>query len=190
MVEPNELLEIEHDLIKRIFPLVRKQVRSIEETERVDSNFIQLFTDFFTTYLDVAHHGKEEDILFEEMKKKNLSKEHEEMMQELIDEHKLGRELIKEVLNKNGAYVKGDITAIDSIIKNLKKFNEIYEEHIDKEDNDYFVECMDYFSREEQDKMVQDFLRFDVGIIHERYREILDMLEKEEVGKKGNIKSY
>ncbi|MDZ7795492.1 MAG: hypothetical protein U5P10_17900 [Spirochaetia bacterium] len=52
----------------------------------------------FRTYADRTHHGKEEDILFEHLEKRDLSKSERQLMEELIEEHKLGRKLTKQLV--------------------------------------------------------------------------------------------
>ena len=55
--------------------------------------------DFIRTYADQTHHGKEEDILFRELKKREISPEHDKIMKELIDEHILGRKTTGELVD-------------------------------------------------------------------------------------------
>ncbi len=37
--------------------------------------------------------------------------------------------------------------------------------------------CMEYFSREEQDRMLQEFWEFDRRLIHEKYISVVEQLE-------------
>ena len=55
---------------------------------------IDIVVDFIRTYADRTHHGKEEAILFRDMKKRPLSNEHERIMNELIDEHVFARKTV------------------------------------------------------------------------------------------------
>jgi hemerythrin-like domain-containing protein len=48
--------------------------------------------DFIRTYADRTHHGKEEDILFRDLAKKDLSAQDQSVMQELINEHTYARQ--------------------------------------------------------------------------------------------------
>ena len=54
----------EHRLIERMVKLLKKELIKIKEIDKVDTNFILIVVDFFRTYADRTHHGKEEDILF------------------------------------------------------------------------------------------------------------------------------
>ena len=85
---------IEHRLIEKMFELVRKEIKKIEELKQVDPIFIDTTVDFIRTYADRTHHGKEEDILFRDLEKKNIAELDKKIMQELIDEHKYGRKTV------------------------------------------------------------------------------------------------
>ena len=101
------LLMIEHRLIEKVL-IVAKQ-KAISATE-IDYNpiFIETIVDFIKTYADRTHHGKEENILFEELSKKKLDAEDLRIMNELIDEHKQTRAKVKEVVDLNEKYKGGD----------------------------------------------------------------------------------
>jgi hypothetical protein len=41
--------------------------------------------------------------------------------------------------------------------------------------------CMEYFTLEEQDKMLKEFYEFDRNMIHKKYRKIVDRIETRSV---------
>jgi hypothetical protein len=43
-----------------------------------------------------------------------------------------------------------------------------------KEDKSFFYPSLEYFSKEEQDQMLQEFWEFDRKLIHEKYQKIVD----------------
>ena len=51
--------------------------------------------------------------------------------------------------------------------------------HIEKEDKHFFIPAMDYFSKEEQSAMLDEFRVFDRNMIHEKYKKIVEEKEKE-----------
>ena len=57
--------------------------------------------DLIRTYADRTHHGKEEDILFRELAKKQLSQEHQKTMNELVEDHVSGRRMVTSLVNAN-----------------------------------------------------------------------------------------
>ena len=62
----------EHRVIERVIALLRDELGNIARTGKVDLPLLDFAIDFFKTYADRCHHGKEEDILFRELKKKPL----------------------------------------------------------------------------------------------------------------------
>jgi len=87
-------LMIEHRLIERMIAVIRNVLGQIESTGKVDPVFVDTAVDFIRTYADRTHHGKEEDILFRDLGKRNLSTEDQRIMHELIEEHIFGRPII------------------------------------------------------------------------------------------------
>jgi hemerythrin-like domain-containing protein len=163
-------LMIEHRLIERMVGILREEMRGIEKKSDVHTELIYSGVDFFRTYADRCHHGKEEDILFRDLAKKRLAPEHKKIMEELIAEHRFGRETVGKLLSVNDRYVKGDNAAANEIIGTLKKLVEFYPVHIEKEDQHFFLPCMEYFSKGERDAMLQECWEFDRQLIHEKYR--------------------
>jgi hemerythrin-like domain-containing protein len=64
------------------------------------------------------------------------------------------------------------------IITCLQELVEFYPRHIEKEDKHFFLPCMNYFTREEKDAMLQEFWNFDKNLIHEKYRKIVERYER------------
>jgi len=75
----------EHRLIEKMLRLFEGEIRKINESNKVDTVFIDTAVDFIRTYAERTHHGKEEDILFRDLAKKQLSPEHARIMNELVE---------------------------------------------------------------------------------------------------------
>ena len=63
MVIPVGPLMMEHRLIEYMIALMEKEVERIRKEKRVNFEFIETAVDFFRTYADRLHHGKEEYIV-------------------------------------------------------------------------------------------------------------------------------
>jgi hemerythrin-like domain-containing protein len=63
----------EHRLIEKMLRLFDGEIRKINKNVQIDTVFIDTAVDFIRMYADRTHHGKEEDILFRELAKKQLS---------------------------------------------------------------------------------------------------------------------
>lgn len=98
-------LMAEHRLIERMIEILKIEIKNIENIHDFHPNFIDNTVDFIKTYADQTHHGKEEDILFRELQKKDISKDHKKIMNELIEEHIFGRRTTGELIEAKIKYV-------------------------------------------------------------------------------------
>lgn len=177
-MQPRGPLMIEHRLIERMISLIDKEVKRIENSNVVHQSFIDTAVDFIRFYADRTHHGKEEEILFRDLAKKKLSDVDNTMMKELIEEHIFGRATTAGLVKSAAAYQKGDTAAMPLITQNLRKFVDFYPKHIEKEDKVFFPSSMTYFPESEQKLMLDEFREFDRKMIHERYKTVIETLEK------------
>jgi hemerythrin-like domain-containing protein len=173
-MKPIAPLMIEHRLIEQMVGLLKKELTGIAGGDKPDTRFIYEAVDFFRTYADRTHHGKEEDILFRELSVKPLSEEHKKIVRELMEEHVLARKNVLALYEANERYEKGDLTSVFDIVPALEAITELYPKHIEKEDRRFFIPVMDYFTEEEQIKMLREFYLFDRNMIHEKYRKVVE----------------
>ncbi|MDD5610631.1 MAG: hemerythrin domain-containing protein [Candidatus Omnitrophica bacterium] len=169
---------IEHRVIERMIKFMKNELEKINRKNKLDAAFIDDVLDFIKTYADLCHHGKEEYILFRDLLKKNLSPGHRKMVDELIREHIYGRKTTKKLATAQEKYRQGDRNALKAVAGSLKKLVEFYPKHIEKEDKHFFLPSMGYFSKEEQACMLRDFAEFDRRLIHEKYKVMVERLEK------------
>jgi len=167
----------EHRLIERLVALMKAELERIKSTGRADPDFLLTAADFFRSYADRCHHGKEEDILFRDLAQKSLQEEHRLIMAELVEDHRGGRRLVKELRAARDGYVRGDPAALGHIRAAMEKLVEFYPRHILKEDKGFFFPCMDYFSDEEKARMLAEFAEFDQKMIHEKYERTVETWE-------------
>jgi hemerythrin-like domain-containing protein len=170
-------LMIEHRLIERMIGIIKRTLTRIEKKDKVDPVFIDVTVDFIRTYADRTHHGKEENILFRDLKKKGLSKEDERLMNELIQEHVLGRTTTKKLIDVNNRYRSGDQSALAEIAAHLSSLADFYPKHIEKEDKIFFPAARRYFSEQEDQAMLDEFWEFDRKMIHEKYTSVVEAFE-------------
>jgi hemerythrin-like domain-containing protein len=170
-------LMIEHRLIERMISLIKDALAQIEATRKVDPVFVDTAVDFIRIYADRTHHGKEEDILFRDLRKRSLSAEDQRVMKELIEEHIFGRQTTKALVEANTRYRNGDESALAEIAGRLQTLVEFYPKHIEKEDKIFFPASRAYFTDEEDQAMLAEFWEFDRKMIHEKYRSVVEGLE-------------
>lgn len=178
----------EHRLIERFIEILNAEIGKIREQSAINIILIDQAVDFFRTYSDRTHHGKEEEILFRDLAKKNLSPDHERIMNELVNEHIQARAMVGGLVAAKGRYIAGSNTGIVEISDCLKGLVEFYPRHIIKEDKHFFFPCLDYFTKAEQDKMLQEFWEFDRQMIHEKYTKLVEEFLGQKVLQPGKRK--
>jgi len=170
-------LMIEHRLIERMLSVIKEALAKIEEKKEVDPVFVDIAVDFIHVYADRTHHGKEEDILFRELKNRPLSTEDRRVMNELIEEHVFGRQTTGALVAANTRYRKGDKTALADITTQLQTLIDFYPRHIEKEDKVFFPSSRAYFTDKEDQTMLREFWEFDRKMIHEKYKLLVEGFE-------------
>jgi hemerythrin-like domain-containing protein len=168
----------EHRIIERMLAILRRELESMGKQEHVDPTLIDTAVDFIRTYADRCHHGKEEDILFRRLAAKDLDTQLAEAMADLIEDHVHGRTLTRQLVEANRRYAGGETTALSEIESAVQALVEFYPVHIEKEDRHFFKPCLEYFTKAEQAEMLRDFDEFDRALIHEKYRGLVEDLER------------
>jgi hemerythrin-like domain-containing protein len=171
-------LMIEHRLIEKMLAVIQREIGRCEQQNKINPEFIDLAVDFIRMYADRCHHGKEEDILFRDLKQKPLSLEEKRIMDELIEEHQQGRKTVADLVEAKGRYMEGNQEALSIMIDRLKFLIDFYPKHIEKEDQHFFMPIMKYFSKEEQEVMLQEEWEFDKNLIHLIYKNKISDAEK------------
>jgi hemerythrin-like domain-containing protein len=172
-MKPRGPLMIEHRLIEKMLAAAKEKAESIAASG-YDPVTIETIVDFVKTYADRTHHGKEEDILFAELRKKRLDSRDAAHMAELIDEHRQARARVKRIVELNDAYKKGDRGVVSEIVELVLWLAAFYPVHIRKEDKVFFPDTERYFSPAELERMLGRFWEFDRTMIHEKYRRVYE----------------
>ena len=175
-MKPRGPLMIEHRLIEKLAAAAQQEIGVMQAQRQANTLLIDTLVDFFRTYADRTHHGKEEEILFRDLAKKELSPEDARLMQELIEEHKFGRQTVSELVQAKADYMDGREGALQNILDKMTALLGFYPAHIAKEDKVFFPNSERYFSEEEQAAMLAEFWEFDRYMIHEKYRAVVAAL--------------
>lgn len=176
-MKPLDMLLNEHRLIEQIVPVINSEVKKAEKGKKIPTAFIESAVDFFKTYADRTHEGKEEHILFKALKQKSLLKEHATQMESLINDHIYARKIVVNLMASNERHGAGDWNASREVLENLRILADFYPRHIGKEDKTFFPLAMGYFSEKELDEMLADFYEHDRQMIHEKYKKLIEDLK-------------
>ncbi|MBN1359481.1 MAG: hemerythrin domain-containing protein [Sedimentisphaerales bacterium] len=176
-MKPIGPLMVEHRLIERMLVVLEQGLDAMRDTDRADTDLIAIGVDFFRTYADRTHHGKEEDILFKALVDKPLTGEQRQTMRRLMHEHVWARQAVGKLASANDRYRTGDAAALQTILYELGKLIEFYPQHIETEDRRFFLPVMDYFTATEQQAMLAQFQQFDAQQIHDKYAALVEQAE-------------
>lgn len=168
-MDPLKILYEEHRIIQKAIILLKKMQKSIHE---IKAEFFEKVIDFFRSYADKCHHGKEEDILFAKLKGKNMRQEEKELLEELLEEHKKARIFISHFASSKDKGDKREILLL------LQKIISLYEKHIEKENLQFFPSCLQYFSQQEKEQLLEKFQEFDQKLLHENYQKKIEEMQK------------
>lgn len=172
-------LMIEHRLIERVVAVMKTRLAEMVKEQQVDALFVDRAADFFLSYADHCHHGKEEDILFRALSEKPLAEEHRRTMNTLIEQHVHARKLVGELLLHKDKYVRGEDRrkATKNAAECIRDLTEFYPRHVQTEDKQFFLAAMTYLTEAEQKHMLEQFAEFDRKLIHDRYRALVEEME-------------
>jgi hemerythrin-like domain-containing protein len=113
------------------------------------------------------------------MEKKNISSEHRKIMDELVEEHKLGRELTGLLAEAGKNATVENHSQISGVVVIMKKLVNLYPKHIEKEDKHFFMPVMGYFTESEKQGMLAEGYEFDQKLIHEKYQAVVENFENQ-----------
>ena len=167
---------IEHRLIERA-PAVLRAEAVKARSGKLDPDRIDALVEFMRVYADRCHHGKEEDILFAELSRKHLPATLRSILDELVAEHSVSRQNVRRVADANARYRQGDASGLPVMASALDVLASLYPGHIRKEDERFFIPCMDLFTVEERRRMLSSFEEFDRKMVHETYLRAMDALQ-------------
>jgi len=168
---------IEHRLIEREISLLGREYDDIVSSGEVDVVFLEEGIDFLRSYADKVHHGKEEDILFRDLEKRDITPTLRSTMDGLREDHRRSREHTRALLDAVMGYRDGDLPRVEEIKQHLSFLIALYPQHIETEDRRFFIPCMEYFSDREKEEMLKEFSDFDGRMIHEHYRTLVEKRE-------------
>lgn len=176
-MKPTGPLMLEHRTIERMLSVFARERQRMVKTGHVDYGALRISVDFFKTYIDEFHHGKEENILFRELDKKTLSPGDRTVMGELIDEHSRARNVVQK-LEKVVRYREEANVTLKEITSHMETLLKWYPAHIEKEDNRFFIHPMRYLSDQEQASMLEELREFDRNFTQVRYTGLIRDLEE------------
>lgn len=175
---PIEDLKNEHGGILVMLDIMKIVAKRLKDRGDVQKEHLEKIAEFLSNFADRCHHGKEEDILFPEVIKdiSNLF-----MVNELLGEHKSGRDYIHGIIESIKYYKTGNPDAFH-IAVNMEGYIYLLREHIRKESISLFPIAERQIPDDVQSLMEKKFEALERDVIgedkHEEYRGWLKELKK------------
>lgn len=169
-MNPVTILIEEHKTIQKMVEILKLLADDPALIVKLGPGYFDKIIDFFKTYADRCHHGKEENILFRKLDKKNLRLEDKNLLSELLEEHQIARGVLEELVKTKKESV--------SVAHQFKILADLYENHMSKENKRFFLPAFNYFSEKEKQEILEQFLEADRKIVHKKYQEIIEELKK------------
>jgi len=166
---PVQDLKDEHSGIIAMLDVMKKVATRLKNREEVKKEHLEKIVEFLSNFADKCHHGKEEGILFPEVVK-NVSNLF--MVNELLGEHKTGRDYIRGIAESLKYYDTGSPDAYH-IATNMEGYIFLLTEHIKKESKSLFPIV---------DKQIPDKVQLQI-------EEQFEKLERDVIGK-GKHEEY
>lgn len=137
MSKPIEILKKEHRLIEQVLGSMGAFISALPPGDERARATIGDYTRFFRLFADQCHHGKEEDILFEALKRQGMPAEAGPLAV-MMHEHEAGRALVRELASI--AEGEGGLTEAEQQRASTAaaQFIALLGAHIQKEDNVLF----------------------------------------------------
>ena len=177
-MKPTEDLKYEHKAITLMLNVMSNISRNIKDKKVFYTNDVEKLVDFLVVYVDNCHRNKEESVFYPALL---MSKKPFKNIGVIINEHLIGKGYLDEILCCVENCKIGSIFSGERIADCMANYVQLIQNHIQKEENDYFPMANDALSDEAQLEISKQFKLIDdefVGLgIHNRYDELLKSLE-------------
>lgn len=173
----------EHEAVRLTLQILKKIGQHIEESGQIpDTRHVEQLFDFFTTFVDRCHHGKEEELLFPALESVGISRQGGPVGV-MLEEHQQGRELVAKMKNELARYTQGDNRAAPAFKKYADAYIGLLNFHIEKENNVLFPMAIKYLPGNKLAGMKTGFDRIEsekIGVgKHEQFHQMLADFEKQ-----------
>ncbi len=167
--KPTRDLGEEHGAIMLMLTVMERVAPRLRKGQNVKKEHLKKIIEFLVNFADKCHHGKEEGILFPILAKKSSNRK---LVNELLGEHKTGRDYVRGISASFAAYKPGNPDAIH-IAVNMEGYIRLLTVHIRKENTVLFPKADRELSRKLQEKIEERFEKFERDVMgpgkHEQY---------------------
>jgi hemerythrin-like domain-containing protein len=181
-MQPIKHLVMEHRLISKAVSVTKTFRDKIDADATIRPKQYWLLVDFWSTYADIVHHGKEEQLLFPAIMDQAVSSEFGDTVDKLVEEHMYLLGYIGELRRFARPMFTGDRSARERVIQCLEKYLTLIEPHIRLEDVELFPSVENLLSEKELKKLAKEFKAMDERTgtkVQSYYGNLVEQLMKE-----------
>ncbi|MBD3402742.1 hemerythrin [candidate division GN15 bacterium] len=178
-MEPTVILSNEHRVIELVLTCLERIAGKAKSDGKLDTESAVQALDFFRTFADGCHHGKEEDHLFPAMVNKGVPQQGGPIAVMLSD-HEQGRAHIRAMTEHVEAAGAGEAAAIDEFARQAHGYIAMLRGHIQKEDQVLFPLADRIMGSDDEQKLMAAYHSVEHDHMgegtHERYLKIAETL--------------
>jgi hemerythrin-like domain-containing protein len=160
---PTQIMEAEHRLIETVVKALGGVAAAVELGERPAGAMLAKVVEFLRIYADQLHHGKEEKLFFPMLVKRGVPPQGCPIGG-LNHEHEKGRALVQALAEQAPAYAQGKPGAKEGLIETLRGIQDLYRNHIWKEDAMVFPMADKVLTAADQTELCERFAELDRAI--------------------------
>ena len=158
MAKATEVLRKEHDAILKMIEATEITAARLERGGKVPDSLLVGLVEFFQLFAERCHHGKEEEVFFPRLVEKGMPRDGGPVGV-MLQEHEMGRELIRRMSQAEGTYRLGASSAASVWAKAARSYAALLREHISKENEVLFTMAEEMLSEKEQQELAEAFER-------------------------------
>jgi hemerythrin-like domain-containing protein len=171
------ILMHEHEAIKGVLDLQDDALSALEHNIAIDAGIFADFYLFFSLFVGKCHHGKEEQLLFPELRQ---AAELVPAIDALVAEHVHGGALVQDYYAAQQSYTTGGLRNAPALIVAGRAYARFLRNHIQVEDERVLRRAADVVGQAEDGALVASFDRFEDEVMgkgtHEKLHAMIDTL--------------
>jgi hemerythrin-like domain-containing protein len=180
-MNPIEELVTEHEAVQLTLQILDRMQSDTAHTEKIATpdDLAQLL-EFFTVFVDLCHHSKEEELLFPALEAVGVSRAGGPIGV-LLDEHAQGRVHVAQMKRALSNYEDGHAHALEALREHATAYIDLLKHHIEKENQVLFPLAASQLSPGTMSELKIGFDRIEETKIgagrHEAFHRLLDRLK-------------
>jgi hemerythrin-like domain-containing protein len=176
---PMDILMDEHRIIEQVLNVLDKIIERATTAGKLEEESAREAIDFFRTFADHCHHGKEEAQLFPVMETRGFSGGCSPVAV-MLREHELGRLYVAGMAGAIEGASQGDADALQWFIQHGQSYIRLLREHIQKEDHCLFPAANRALDAQDQQRILAAFEKVETEEMgegtHEKYLDLANRL--------------